>query len=557
MFKNLKLRSRLLANFGVVLLLTLALSLWSTWQLRSLMNNTDELSGNWLPSVEAGGRIDSALGELRLAYLQLTTAENEARRSAYAADVGKRRKELDSAVKRYLPLISSEAERQWAEQLKQALLRYDQDGDTLSDIFKNGHDAEARRFFGAEMRLHAEELQQAASKIVQLNHEGADAEAGIARRTYARALLSVWAATVAVVCLGLAFAWHIAADLRHRVGRAATAAQKFAAGDLTHEFEISGRDEVADMLGAMSSMRQQLSTLVQGVRQNAESVATASAQISQGNADLSTRTEQQASALQQTAVSMEAINSTARNNAANAAQASQLAIQASGVADEGGRVVDGVVQTMRQIEQASRQVEEIVSVIDGIAYQTNVLALSAAVEAARAGEQGRGFAIVADEVRTLAQRSAEAASQVKQLITTSVERVTSGTALVDQAGSTMREMKSAVQRVSHIVAEIATGSRGQMGGVGQVSAAVTSMDKSTRQNAALVEESSAAVESLGRQAKALVKAVAAFKTDTGTAQRITLATLTASSASWQTTGTPVPGAARPAYAPNDLEWTSF
>ena len=512
MFKNLKLRSRLLAAFGAVLLLTVALCLWSSWQLRSLMNNTDELSGNWLPSVEAGHRINTALSDLSLVYLRLKAAENASQRAALAADVAGRRKALEDALQTYWPLISSDEERQRAEHMKQGLQRYDQDGSTLANLLDSGRDGEAARFYGAELHQHAEALRQAIGEVVQINHVGADAEVTRARQTYTHALLSVWIVTFVVVSVGLALAWYISGDLRRRIGRAATAAEKFAAGDLTHAFEVSGGDEVADMLKAMSTMRGQLSTLVLEVRQNAESVATASAEISQGNADLSSRTEQQASALQQTAASMEQINSTAQNNAENAAQASQLAIQASGVAEEGGRVVDGVVQTMRQIEQASRQVEEIIAVIDGIAFQTNILALNAAVEAARAGEQGRGFAVVAGEVRTLAQRSAEAARQVKQLIATSVERVASGATLVDAAGNTMREVKAAVQRVSDIVGDIAAGSREQMMGVGQVSEAVTNMDQTTQQNAALVEESAAAADSLSQQAEALVRAVVAFQT---------------------------------------------
>jgi methyl-accepting chemotaxis protein-1 (serine sensor receptor) len=512
MIKNLKLRGRLLTAFGAVLVLTVALCVWSTWQLRSLMSNTAELSDDWLPSVEAAGRIDAALGNLRLTYLRLTVAESDDQRVAYAGDVATRRKTLDEALQAYWPLISSDSERALAEQMKQKLQRYEQDGETLAEMVKAGREAEARRFNAGDMRQHGQDFQAAINKVVQINHDGAVAEVGTARQTYSRALISVWVATFVVVSIGLAFAWYIAADLRRRVDQAGTAAKRFAAGDLTHEIQVNGADEVGDMLRAMADMRGQLAAVVLGVRENAESVATASAQISQGNADLSSRTEQQASALQQTAASMEQINGTAQNNADNAAQASQLAIQASGVADQGSRVVDGVVQTMRQIEQASRQVEEIISVIDGIAFQTNILALNAAVEAARAGEQGRGFAVVAGEVRSLAQRSAEAARQVKQLIATSVERVESGAALVDEAGSTMREVKSAVQRVSDIVGEIAAGSREQMSGVGQVSEAVTHMDQATQQNAALVEESAAAAESLRNQAEALVHAVAAFQT---------------------------------------------
>jgi methyl-accepting chemotaxis protein len=240
-------------------------------------------------------------------------------------------------------------------------------------------------------------------------------------------------------------------------------------------------------------------------------VATASAQIAQGNQDLSSRTEEQASALQQTAATMEQLGTTVRSNADSAKQANQLALGASAVAAQGGDVVGKVVTTMQGINDSSRKIGDIIGVIDGIAFQTNILALNAAVEAARAGEQGRGFAVVASEVRSLAQRSAEAAKEIKALIGRSVEQVEQGTALVDQAGKTMGEIVGSIQRVSDIVAEITAASAEQSDGVQQVGDAVSQMDQATQQNAALVEESAAAAESLKGQAQQLVQAVAVFK----------------------------------------------
>jgi methyl-accepting chemotaxis protein len=258
-------------------------------------------------------------------------------------------------------------------------------------------------------------------------------------------------------------------------------------------------------------MQAALAQVVSSVRQNSESVATASAQIAQGNQDLSGRTEQQASALQQTAATMEELGTTVRNNADSAKQANQQAQGASSVAAQGGDVVGKVVATMQGINDSSRKIGDIISVIDGIAFQTNILALNAAVEAARAGEQGRGFAVVAGEVRTLAQRSAEAAKEIKTLIGRSVEQVDQGTLLVDQAGKTMGEIVDSIQRVSDIVAAITAASVEQSSGVHQVGQAVTQMDLATQQNAALVEESAAAAESLRTQAQQLVQAVAVFK----------------------------------------------
>ena len=258
-------------------------------------------------------------------------------------------------------------------------------------------------------------------------------------------------------------------------------------------------------------MNDKLANIVGGVRANAEGVATASAQIAQGNQDLSQRTEEQASALEETAASMEQLSSTVKQNADNAKQANQLAIGASTVAVKGGEVVGEVVTTMKGINDSCKKIADIISVIDGIAFQTNILALNAAVEAARAGEQGRGFAVVATEVRNLAGRSAEAAKEIKSLITASVERVEQGTALVDQAGVTMTEVVNAIKRVTDIMGEISAASAEQSAGVSQVGEAVGQMDQVTQQNAALVEESAAAAESLKGQAHAMVQAVAFFK----------------------------------------------
>jgi methyl-accepting chemotaxis protein-1 (serine sensor receptor) len=322
-------------------------------------------------------------------------------------------------------------------------------------------------------------------------------------------------ASLVSIALGLLlaglFGWLITRSITEPLNRACEAAGRMAEGDLTVDLHCSGKDETAQLLGALSGMRDSLARIVNGVRQNAEGVATASAQIAQGNNDLSGRTEEQASALEQTAASMEQLSSAVRQNADNARQANQLAVGASEVAVKGGEVVGRVVDTMKGINDSSRKIADIISVIDGIAFQTNILALNAAVEAARAGEQGRGFAVVASEVRNLAQRSAEAAKEIKSLITASVERVDQGTSLVDQAGVTMAEIVGSIRRVTDIMGEISAASVEQSSGVSQVGEAVGQMDQATQQNAALVEESAAAAESLKGQAQALVQAVAVFR----------------------------------------------
>ena len=284
-------------------------------------------------------------------------------------------------------------------------------------------------------------------------------------------------------------------------------------GDLSAKVDVESRNEIGRLFSAIRSMQQALLTTVGGVRSSSDSINTSAKEIAAGNMDLSSRTEQQASSLEETAASMEELTGTVKQNAENALQANQLAHSASSTASKGGEVVAQVVDTMQAINDSSRKIVDIISVIDGIAFQTNILALNAAVEAARAGEQGRGFAVVASEVRSLAQRSAAAAKEIKSLIDDSVEKVEAGSQLVEQAGTTMSEVVTSVQRVTDIVGEIAEASREQSTGIEQVNRAITQMDEVTQQNAALVEEAAAAAQSLQAQATNLVNAVSIFKID--------------------------------------------
>ncbi len=370
---------------------------------------------------------------------------------------------------------------------------------------------ETHRLVVDKIRALFPPVRQGVDALMQLQLDVAKAEYADAEARYKTIRLVSLASIVAGLAFAVLFGLALVRGISRSLAQAIEASDAVAQGDLTRNIQASGKDEVAQLLRSLSAMQDALRKVVSHVREGSESVATASAQIAQGNTDLSARTESQASALEETAASMEELGSTVKQNADNARQANQLAQSASTVAVKGGEVVAQVVDTMKGINDSSRRIADIISVIDGIAFQTNILALNAAVEAARAGEQGRGFAVVAGEVRSLAGRSAEAAKEIKQLISDSVARVEQGTVLVDHAGSTMHEVVTSIRRVTDIMGEISAASAEQSAGVAQVGEAVVQMDQATQQNAALVEEMAAAAASLNSQAQELVQTVAVFK----------------------------------------------
>lgn len=353
-------------------------------------------------------------------------------------------------------------------------------------------------------------LRESGSKIV----EQSTAAIVLAQAKQKRAILASFSAMVLALVAGIAGAVMFSRAMTRKLGGepndAREAARQIATGNLDVDLHVQPGD-TDSLMAAMKAMTVSLAHIVGQVRNSSDSIATGSAQIASGNADLSQRTEEQANALQETAASMEQLSVTVRQNAENAREASELADGASSIALKGGKVVDQVVETMQGINQSAGKIADIIGIIDGIAAQTNILALNAAVEAARAGGQGRGFAVVAAEVRSLAQRTAQAAREIQALISDSVERVDHGTALVDEAGTTMTQIVGAIQRVTVIVGEISRASVEQSTGVEQVGEAVAQMDQTTQQNAALVEQSAAAAESLRQQAAQLVNSVAQFR----------------------------------------------
>ena len=391
--------------------------------------------------------------------------------------------------------------------------------DRVLALAKEGKTAEAVLVMMEEASPAAYKWQQALHENIELVEQDNQRYYEMAKSEYRTGRVAIISAVAVALLLAVVMGvWvtrRITRDLGAEPAELKKVADHIRDGELFHAIDNQGQSD--SVMASFARMRDMLRGISATVRQGADNVATASAQIAAGNNDLSSRTEAQASALEETAASMEELGSTVRQNADNARQANQLALQASGVAVDGGEVVSQVVDTMRGINESSRKIADIISVIDGIAFQTNILALNAAVEAARAGEQGRGFAVVASEVRSLAQRSAGAAKEIKALINASVERVEHGTALVDKAGATMQEVVASIRRVTDIMGEISAASSEQSAGVGQITEAMTQMDRATQQNAALVEESAAAAESLRAQALQLVEAVAVFKLEQGDA----------------------------------------
>ncbi len=412
----------------------------------------------------------------------------------------------------YLATYLTPEEKKLADQFTQARTKYLSEAISPTiEALKSNNIAKAQSLTGEVLEPQYQQITNMLAPLMQLQFDVAKAERDAALSRYNTIRNLLLGALMLGLPLAAFFAYVLIRDLSQSMDYATRVARSVAGGDLSQKINIVGNDEIAVLMGALKEMSDSLVAVVSNVRQGSESLATASAEIAQGNHDLSARTEQQASALEQTAASMEELGSTVKQNADSARTANQLATNASSVAVQGGEVVSQVVQTMKGINESSRRISDIISVIDGIAFQTNILALNAAVEAARAGEQGRGFAVVASEVRSLAGRSAEAAKEIKSLINASVERVEQGTALVDKAGETMTEVVSSIKRVTDIMGEISAASNEQSLGVNQVGEAVTQMDQTTQQNAALVEEMAAAASSLKSQAQELVQVVAAFK----------------------------------------------
>ncbi|WP_396268036.1 methyl-accepting chemotaxis protein [Ideonella sp.] len=488
-----------------------AVAAFSWLRLAEVHDLTESTETDRVPQLQRVADIELNVTRVSLQIRHALLVRNDEDLKATLADIGAKRKLIDETIKSYGEALTSDiGKAEFARMQPVAQAFWEVGGANIEQITAGQKDAAFDMLVAKTIPARNKLLEALASEKKRQSEWLKRDLAGIDEKATAMARMIVGMVAVAGFVL-LAAVWMIAGTLRRRVAVAQSVADAVRGGDLSVTVKDDARDEFSPLLAGLAQMQKSLSEVVSTVRRNAESVATGSAQIAQGNQDLSGRTEQQASALERTASAMEQLGSTVRQNADNAQQANQLAMGASTVAVQGGDVVGQVVETMKGINESSKKIADIISVIDGIAFQTNILALNAAVEAARAGEQGRGFAVVAGEVRSLAQRSAEAAREIKQLITASVDRVEQGSALVDKAGHTMNEVVTAIRRVTDIMGEISTASAEQSAGVAQVGQSVTEMDQATQQNAALVEESAAAAESLRGQAQQLVQAVAVFK----------------------------------------------
>jgi methyl-accepting chemotaxis protein len=513
-WSGLRVGLQLRLSFSLVLLLTAALGGVSFLALSQVNQASSDLAVKWLPGVGHMAAARAAMLETREFEVKLSHATD----ASYLAEYEDKMKAAICAVAEQLAAsdrLGAEAdEAALAGGLKKAWQDYLAVNTRVAALARQGQVDDARDIGEGAAKMGMDDAVGALDKLTAFMFDSGAKAAERARGVYGQARVALLGLLVGSLLIGLLMALGLTRSLLSRLGGepadAARVAHAVAEGRLGTPIALRPGDN-SSLMAALSLMQDSLARVVQAVREGSDQVATASVEIAHGNNDLSQRTEQQASALQQTASSMTQLGSTVARNADNARQADALARGASQVAQRGGAAVAQVVGTMRQINEGSRRIADITGVIDGIAFQTNILALNAAVEAARAGEQGRGFAVVASEVRSLAQRSAEAAREIKSLISASVERVDQGTRQVDEAGATMTEVVSAIERVTQIVSEISTASEDQSEGVRQVGSAVTQMDQTTQQNAALVEQSAAAADSLQQQAQQLVQAVAVFR----------------------------------------------
>ena len=508
-FRDLNIGLRLACGFGLLLLLAgLSFGL-SGWRFQQLGNTLERIVEEDWTKARAAALIDAQTRANARRTMELLLVTDPTQAQAVRAHIDSNKQRIDEALatlERLVRLPEGKAALATLQTDRAAYVRsFTQ---VAAEVQAGDRDGATRRLL-TETLPAIDKLQASVTALADLQQKLADAASAAAQADIRRTQWTLAGVGLLLLGLGSLAAWWLSRSITQPIDQAVTEA--VASGDLTAQARSTARDETGRLLLALGTMTESLRTVVHSVRQGSESIATGSGQIATGTADLSQRTEEQAANLQQTAASMEQLAATVRQSADAARNASHLADTAKATAAQGGAVVQQVVGTMQDITAASRKIGDIIGVIDGIAFQTNILALNAAVEAARAGEHGRGFAVVASEVRALAQRSAASAREIKTLIQASVEQVEAGSQLVDTAGRTMHDIVAQVTEASDVFAQISTAAAEQTKGISQVNDAVTQLDQVTQQNAALVEESAAASDSLRQQAAQLVDAVRVFR----------------------------------------------
>jgi methyl-accepting chemotaxis protein len=513
---NMKVGTRLSLGFGLVLTLLLMVAVLGVFNMSTIHAKLDRIVNENVVKTELVGTMSEAVHVVARVARTVVLLHDEAAIRAEMAKAGHERAAYNKAADALGKMSTTPQGTAIRERIAALGLEVRPLVNKVFELALANQDAEATELLMKQAAPATQKWQEAMDEYAALQKKNNHADADAATGAYESARTLMLVLSAIAIAVGVAAAVMIARTLLRQLGGepdyAAEVATRIAAGDLTVAVDTRS-DDSSSMLHAMKLMREALARIVGEVRSGTETIASASAQIASGNQDLSSRTEQQASSLEETASSMEQLTSAVRQNNDNARQANQLAQSASAVAQQGGAVVSQVVDTMGLINDSSRKIVDIIAVIDGIAFQTNILALNAAVEAARAGEQGRGFAVVASEVRNLAQRSASAAKEIKELIGDSVEKVGIGSKLVEQAGLTMSEVVASVQRVTDIMADISSAGDEQSAGIEQINQAVSEMDTVTQQNAALVEEAAAAAEAMQNQAAGLERVVSVFRLD--------------------------------------------
>lgn len=508
---RLKIGHRLGFAFGCVLLLTAMIMLLSIIRINGLGQSSNMLIQSEWVKAEAASTLNSFVRANARRTMELFFATDAAQTEIIHHFIEGNKTKVSDSLATLDRLVESPEGKSLLAKVQASRAAYVASFSKVDKLLQAGQRSEATDVLKTETLPAIDVLQDHVAALTQLQQNRVElAGAEVTNEVASSRILLLILGTTALL-VGAALAWKLTHSITRPLDRAVSIAETVAAGDLTSDVRVDSADETGQLLGALKRMNESLVHIVEQVRSSSESIATGSAQIASGNADLSQRTEEQASNLEQTAASMEQLTATVNQNSDTARQATQLAGDASKAVAEGGRVVNQVVATMNDILQSSRKIADIIGVIDSIAFQTNILALNAAVEAARAGEQGRGFAVVATEVRSLAQRSAQAAKEIKALIGESVDKVESGSKLVDEAGKSMSGIVTQVKRVNDLIEEISAAGVEQSSGIGQISDAVMQLDQVTQQNAALVEESAAAADSLKNQAAQLAQTVSVFK----------------------------------------------